>query len=71
MGKGEEENKIRLSALILQDPIRDPGGTKTRSVHRDGLAGLSIEYYLDESIGLGRYPMDIHLVYVCISQIEY
>ena len=35
------------------------------------LAGLGIEYYLDESIGLGGYPMDIHSVYVCISQIEY
>ena len=35
------------------------------------LAGLSIEYYMDVSIGLGGHPMDIHSVYVCISRIEY
>ena len=35
------------------------------------LARLSIEYYLDVSIGLGGYPVDIHSVYVSISQIEY
>ena len=41
------------------------------SQYRDGLAGLSIEYYMDESIGSGGYPMDIHSVCVCISWIEY
>ena len=35
------------------------------------LAGLSIEYYMDASIGLGGYPLDIHSVYVYISWIEY
>ena len=35
------------------------------------LARLSIEYYMDVSIGLGGYPVDIHSVYVSISQIEY
>ena len=31
------------------------------------LAGLSIEYYMDVSIGLGGYPVDIHSVYVSIG----
>ena len=35
------------------------------------LARLSIEYYMDVSIGFGGYPVDIYSVYVSISRIEY